>query len=410
MVKKRVLNIAGGRGGAFIAADNLVNAVNRYSQEFEAEVLMNRQSSIQRFKSKSLTLFQSVTATGMYEFHSAKSIATLKLADIEKYSPDLIHIHNWYNLLDSELINKLMDLYPTIFTLHDERMLTGGCHMTFGCVNYRKDCKVCPAEKYIHGETNKSKIKMSGTLKQHSPIHTIVPSQWLFEKVKEEISSSDFSSLYKVRNLVDSVFTSNLNGKLGDRSNYDLRVIFIAANLNSNVKNLKSLFVALAELLSNHSKLKIELTLVGGGKVELPQNIHNLKIQLKESLSPAKILMEFEKQDLCIVPSLSENRPNVIIESMLAGVFVIASKIGGIPEMVEDDVTGYLCAPNATGIREALERYLGSSQSKLRAIRKLAQESASQEHEPFKIVQEHESIYRNVYSKWDNRPNVRSLK
>ncbi len=410
MVKKRVLHIAGGRGGAFIAADNLVNAVNKYSQEFEAEVLNTRQSSIQRFKSKSLTLFQSVTATRMYEFHSAKSIATLKLGDIENYSPDLIHIHNWYNLLDSELINELMDLYPTIFTLHDERMLTGGCHMTFGCVNYRKDCKVCPAEKYIHGETNKSKIKMGRILNRHSPIHTIVPSQWLFEKVKDEISSNDFSSLYKVRNLVDSVFTSNLNGKLGDRSNYDLRVIFIAANLNSNVKNLKSLFVALNESLSNHSKLKIELTLVGGGKVELPQNIHNLNIQLKESLSPAKILMEFEKQDLCIVPSLSENRPNVIIESMLAGVFVIASKIGGIPEMVEDDVTGYLCTPNATGIREALERYLGSSQPKLRAIRKLAQERASQEHEPFKIVQEHESIYRNVYCKWANRPNVRPLK
>ncbi len=106
MVKKRVLHIAGGRGGAFLAADNLVNAVNRYSQEFEAEVLIYRQGSIQRFKSKSLTLFQSVTATRMYEFHSAKSIATLKLADIKNYSPDLLHIHNWYNLLDLELINK----------------------------------------------------------------------------------------------------------------------------------------------------------------------------------------------------------------------------------------------------------------------------------------------------------------
>lgn len=407
MVKKRVLHIAGGRGGAFLAADNLVNAVNRYSQEFEAEVLIYRQGSIQRFKSKSLTLFQSVTATRMYEFHSAKSIATLKLADIKNYSPDLLHIHNWYNLLDLELMNKLMNLYPTIFTLHDERMLTGGCHMTFGCVNYKNDCKVCPAEKYIHGETNKSKIKMSRILKRHSPVHTIVPSQWLFEKVKEETSPKDFPSLYKVPNLVDSVFTSNLNEKQGDRPDYELRVIFIAANLNSNVKNLKSLFVALIDLLSNHAKLKIDLTLVGGGTTELPKNVQNLKIQLKESLSPTKIQKEFEKQDLCIVPSLSENRPNVIIESMLSGVFVIASNIGGIPEMVEDDVTGYSCAPNATGILEALERYLESSPSKLSAIRKLAQERASQEHDPFKIVQEHESIYRDVYSKWANRPNVR---
>jgi serine/threonine protein kinase len=38
MTKKRVLHIAGGRGGAFLAADNLVKAINSYSQEFEAEV------------------------------------------------------------------------------------------------------------------------------------------------------------------------------------------------------------------------------------------------------------------------------------------------------------------------------------------------------------------------------------
>jgi glycosyltransferase involved in cell wall biosynthesis len=402
MAKKRLLHIAGGRGGAFLAADNLVNAVNSYSQEFEADILINRQSGIQRLKSKSLTLFQSITSTDMYEFHSAESIATVQIAEIERYSPDLIHIHNWYNLLDLNLIGNIINQYPTIFTLHDERMLTGGCHMTFGCMNYRNNCSICPAEKFIHGKTMKSKLKLRNILSTDSTIHTIVPSKWLFDKVHEEISSEHRSTLHKVRNLVDPVFTSDLNTFQRDQSNYELRIIFIAANLNSNVKNLKSLFEALIELLSNQTILKVKLTLVGGGKIDLPPITSSLRIILKESLSPNQVLREFEQQDLCIIPSLSENRPNVIVEAMLSGVFVIASKVGGIPEMVEDDVTGYTCDPNRIGILEALRRYLESSESKKRGIINVAHERASKEHQPVKIVQEHERIYRDSYNSWSS--------
>jgi glycosyltransferase involved in cell wall biosynthesis len=193
-----------------------------------------------------------------------------------------------------------------------------------------------------------------------------------------------------------------LNTYQRDQSNYELRIIFIAANLNSNVKNLKSLFEALIELLSNQTILKIKLTLVGGGKIDLPPITSSLRIILKESLSPNQVLREFEQQDLCIVPSLSENRPNVIVESMLSGVFVIASKVGGIPEMVEDDVTGYTCDPNRTGILEAIRRYSESSESKKRGIINVAYERASKEHQPVKIVQEHERIYRESYNSWSS--------
>lgn len=400
MAKKRVLHIAGGRGGAFLAANNLVNAVNTYSRDFEADILVSRQSGVQRLKSKSLTLFQSITATNIYEFHSAESLATVQIADIEKYSPDLIHIHNWYNLLDLDLINRIIGEYPTIFTMHDERMLTGGCHMTFGCMNYRKNCSDCPAEKFIYGKTMKSKLKQNVVFDGVSRTQTIVPSQWLFDKVCEENPFGDSSPIHKVPNIVDPVFTSNPKNNEKSQSNNELRLIFVAANLSSNVKNLNSLFVALVELLSSQLNLEIKLTLVGGGDVDIPPNNSNLTIIHKESLSPERILHEFEKQDVCIVPSLSENRPNVIIEAMLAGVFVIASKVGGIPELIEDDVTGYTCAPNKTGILEALRRYSKSSESKKKDIISEAYERASKEHQPVKIVQDHERVYSNSYNSW----------
>lgn len=402
MSKKRVLHIAGGRGGAFLAAQNLVSATNSYSNEFEAEIMTYHQGPIQRLVSKSLTLVQSVTSADLYEFHSAKSLAAIKIADVARYSPDLVHIHNWYNLLDLDLIDQIMNEYPTLFTLHDERLLTGGCHMTFGCSNYLGACSACPAERIIYGQTAKSKMKLNHVLGNHSPVHVIAPSQWLFDKVRESTSIGVDFSVYKVRNLVDPVFTLSQNKRVNRDSNQELKIVFIAANLNSNVKNLTCLFDALAEFLSIQKILRIELTLIGGGKVKEFNLPSNLKLIHKASMSPSKILKEFENQDLCIVPSLSENRPNVIVEAMLAGTLVIASNVGGIPELVQDGFTGFTCTPDKKGIVEALLRYLASSKAKKAEIISVAQNRATQDHHPMMIVEEHASIYRRLQKSWSS--------
>lgn len=402
MSKKRILHIAGGRGGAFLAAENLVSATNTYSNEFEAEILIYNQRVSQRLVSKSLTLIQSITSTDLYEFHSAKSLAAIKIADVARYSPDLVHIHNWYNLLDLDLIDQIMNQYPTLFTLHDERLLTGGCHMTFGCSNYLSACRACPAERVIYGQTAKSKMKLNRVLYNHSPVHVVAPSQWLYDKVRGSISMGVDFSVYKVRNLVDSVFTLNQDMRVNRDSKQELKIVFIAANLNSNVKNLTCLFEALAEFLSIQTKLRIKLTLIGGGKFKEFNLPSNLTLIQRASMSPRKILKEFENQDLCIVPSLSENRPNVIVEAMLAGTFVIASNVGGIPELVEDGFTGFTCTPDKNGIVEALLRYLASSKAKKAEIINLAKNRAIQDHHPVKIVEEHASIYRTLHKSWSS--------
>ena len=51
-----------------------------------------------------------------------------------------------------------------------------------------------------------------------------------------------------------------------------------------------------------------------------------------------------EQADLFILPSLTEALPNSVMEAMAAGLPIIASHTGGIPELIEDDVTGLLVA------------------------------------------------------------------
>ena len=64
--------------------------------------------------------------------------------------------------------------------------------------------------------------------------------------------------------------------------------------------------------------------------------------------------------DVLALPSLQEGSPNVILEGMAAGVVVLATDVGGIPELIRHGETGWLVPPGdpdamATGIRFLLD-------------------------------------------------------
>lgn len=58
-----------------------------------------------------------------------------------------------------------------------------------------------------------------------------------------------------------------------------------------------------------------------------------------------------------VLPSLSEGLPRVVIEAMFSGLVVIASRVSGIPEVIEDGITGYLITPkDVAGLADTLRR------------------------------------------------------
>ena len=98
--------------------------------------------------------------------------------------------------------------------------------------------------------------------------------------------------------------------------------------------------------------------------------------------------------DLLVVPSLSENYPGVIGEAQLIGCTVAASRVGGIPEMIEDGVSGFLFEPNPLACKTAIIRAINSPNRT--QINNSAKALARSRHDENKINGEYEAVIEEL--------------
>ncbi len=100
--------------------------------------------------------------------------------------------------------------------------------------------------------------------------------------------------------------------------------------------------------------------------------------------------------DIFVLASLWEGMPLTIIEAMLAGLPVIATRVGGVPELVEEGVTGLLVSPeDALALRSALKHLLSSAETRQRmgeAGRRRALEHFTVEQ----MISRVRALYRNL--------------
>ncbi|HLN42613.1 MAG TPA: glycosyltransferase family 4 protein [Acidimicrobiales bacterium] len=100
--------------------------------------------------------------------------------------------------------------------------------------------------------------------------------------------------------------------------------------------------------------------------------------------------------DVLAVPSFTEGFPLVIVEAMLAGIPVVASNVGGIPEMVVDGETGLLVPPgDAPALAAALERLLGDPELRA-AVAARSRSVAEQSYTASAMAKNFEALYRRL--------------
>ena len=112
-----------------------------------------------------------------------------------------------------------------------------------------------------------------------------------------------------------------------------------------------------------------------------------------------QINAELAAMDLLVLPSLfGEGLPMVVLEAMAAGVPVLAAKVGGLPDLIDDGKNGLFCDPlDAASMKSGVSRILDDSKL-ARELATTAKTSARERFHPLVIARKHLEIYREVLS------------
>ena len=96
------------------------------------------------------------------------------------------------------------------------------------------------------------------------------------------------------------------------------------------------------------------------------------------------------------LPTREDNCPMVVLEAMAAGVPVLASAIGGVPDLIEHEVTGLLCDPDKPEtFRVAVARLL-EDRPLAKRLAAEAKKRARQRFHPLVVAKQHVDIYREI--------------
>jgi glycosyltransferase involved in cell wall biosynthesis len=142
----------------------------------------------------------------------------------------------------------------------------------------------------------------------------------------------------------------------------DARVILSVGRLSTE-KGHADLFAAVRLLLRDRPQRTIRLILVGDGierpTLERAAAAPDLASSVIFAGHCSNVWPYYSLADVLALPSHSEGSPNVLLEAMAAGVPIVASKVGGVPETVEDGSSALLVpASEPAALASALARVL----------------------------------------------------
>ncbi len=257
---------------------------------------------------------------------------------------DIIHFHNIHgNYMGIEDIIKLSSKCKILWTLHDMWAITGHCAQVCGCDRwYTTECRKCQNldfyPKMFFDEAAKYyQVKKKAFTNKN--ITFIVPSVWLKEQCNKSFLCNE--KVEVIHNGVDINAFFPMDKKYAKKkmgiSQEKIAIMFVSNNLNDEYKGFNILLEALNMI---NTPEWFELIVVGNG-IDI-QISNSFKYHYLGYIDNDKKLNEvYNSADVFILPSIAENFPCTILESMAAGTPVIASNIGGIPEQIDMN-TGWL--------------------------------------------------------------------
>jgi glycosyltransferase involved in cell wall biosynthesis len=246
-----------------------------------------------------------------------------------------------------------------------------------GCDNYRQECGCC---KYLAVRSDNDlshKIwKKKRSLYSKNNIRFVSCSEWL----RNEVLGSKLMAQQQVVTIPNPIDTSCYYpcGKTASRQALGLPhdkklLLFVAQGVNNPNKGMQYLIDAMQAIEDKN----IALVMLGGRASQIIDALDGIPVYALGYVSDTETIRQvYSASDAFVLPSLSENLPNTIMEAMACGTPCVGFNVGGIPEMISHRQTGYVAEYRnaddlAAGIRYVLDEANTErlSQESLRKVR-----------------------------------------
>lgn len=265
---------------------------------------------------------------------------------IQNEKPDIAHLHNIYHQLTPSIIPLLKNAgIRVVLTLHDYKLICPSYLM----INNDTICNKCQGKHFWHATLQKCQ--------EDSYFKSLLLSieaywhKWArnYESVDLFLSPSKFIAELAARYRIDKrkikVLHNGIDTKKYNPSYLDnnYAIYFGRISREKGIEVLLKAYKLISAEQNKNAKVNIGLKILGTGPLLEKLKNEYFQVEFLEYKTGNELKKLISESSFVVVPSqCNENCSMSVLESMAYGKPVIASRIGGLPEQVEDNKTGFL--------------------------------------------------------------------
>lgn len=376
-----IVNTSDRSGGAAVAANRLMMALNNHGVKVKMLVrdkISDSLTIVALPKSPLLHwnfLWERFVIYCRLHF-SRKHLFEIDLANTgsditrlpEFQEADVIHLH-WINqgMLSLGTIRKILRSgKPVVWTMHDIWPATGLCHVTLGCRYFTSVCHQC---RLLPGGGSDNDLSTSVWRKKErmldgESIFFVACSRWLAGEAK----ASGLLKGQKITSIPNPIDTHvyKPGNRMEARRRLGLKedrqyILFASQRATNENKGMDYLIEACRQL---HDLPQVTVLILGGHAEEVAPQLSLDAVPLGYVNDERRIVEIYQAADVFVLPSLSENLPNTIMEAMACGLPCVGFRVGGIPEEIDHKRNGYVAEyRNACDLANGIRWVLTSAKS-----------------------------------------------
>lgn len=322
---------------------------------------------------------------------------------------DVVHLH-WINqgMLSLKGIRKILNTgKPVVWTMHDIWPATAICHLTLDCRNFETQCAHC---RLLPGSGSTNDLstqiwKRKQQMLNDRQITFVTCSQWLAGEAQKSALLKG-QRVVSIPNPIDThIYTPKDKQQARQRVGLPTEgriILFASQRVTNRNKGMGYLLEACRLLAEQYPEKKEDITvaILGGHAEEIEGQLPFRTCPLGYVNDEQRIVDIYNAADVFVLPSLSENLPNTIMEAMACGVPSVGFRIGGIPEEIDHQQNGYVadyCSSEdlARGIWWTL--YEADHEAVRKACLQKVAHNYSQQSVANRYLEVYESLHRHNY-------------